>query len=368
MILGHFLKAIAEKAPRPISEPAPGTPVAAVSNIEKLSQTGLPETLRFGIISAPGRIICRRCVSGDIDSPTFCVEEVTSEEFLANGCLLYPCEGAPSATGDPLARAHARIGERTEALLSYMGDDFVAECLTGEPAEELLRRDPYAGQHWCTPFKITPKEVLTLINYYSPISIDEKWLTSAIGQYTPDFPEMKLLDQTHHGITIEAEQVIHFSSCRLPVDVAQIKTDSIENFMLWRTGIREGGPVTYREETPEQRLACRNRAVWVFCHASEWGEYSLITNNCENFSRYCRVGRKESRQVVGRSIEIAAKVSRLLLALPIKGPIKIAILALANVMERFGAPYGTPTYTDIKLAELDNCTTLQKTSIYGEKR
>ena len=365
MILGHFLKAIAEKAPQAISEATPGTPVVAASNMKELSETGLPAILRFGIVSAPGRIICRRCVSGDIDSASFCVEELASEDFLADGCRLYPCEGAPSATGDPLARAQARLGEQTKALLSYTGDDFVAECLTGETTEELLRRSPNAGQHWCTPFRITPKEVFTLINHYSPMSIDEKKFISTLEKYVPNFSGMSLLDQTHHGIAIEAEQVIHFSSCRLSEDVARIKTDSIENFMLWRTGTREGGPVVYKEETPAQRLTSRNRAIWVFCHASEWGEYQLLTNNCESFSRYCRVGKKESRQVVGRFVEITAMLSRLLLKLPIKGSLKLPIAMIASAMEHFGAPYGTPTITTKELADLDSRTTLQTKPIFS---
>ena len=38
-------------------------------------------------------------------------------------------------------------------------------------------------------------------------------------------------------------------------------------------------------------------ARYYFKHPDEWGEYSLVFNNCEHFATYCATGNKSSGQV-----------------------------------------------------------------------
>ena len=230
----------------------------------------------------------------------------------------------------------------------------MAECLQEDiDWMKLLEDDPYAGQHWCTSFKIEAKEVIRALVGLNKAEKIRNLLSKPIDFISPD----ELLDTFHHGISIESGQVIHFSTCRLPKgERAQIKTDSREDFLSWGKDIGDGGPVKYKKETPAQRLVARHRAVWRFCHAQEWGKYDPLFNNCEHFSRFCRVGKKGSRQVATKSLEALAS-----LAENIPEPrIKVLACGIRKLAHWFGKPDYRPD------SMLDHKTTLQKETIYGD--
>lgn len=357
MLLGRFLSIIREEEPEPLSADAlkAGMPVVAVAGMAQLHRLGLPSALHFGVATGEGSVICRRCVKEDMDSPRFEVEEIPIRDFLMPDAELYPCVGAPAGDINALRRARWFMDtdrdnkERRNKLHSYPGDDFVAECLQGDiDWMKLLEDDPYAGKHLCTPFKVRAKEAIHVLEGWG---IFKNLLSICINH----IPLGTLLDTFHHGISIECGQVIHFSTCRLPEEMRpQIKTDSREDFFRsCDKDDQEGGAVKYKKELPEQRLMARHRAVWIFCHAQGWGEYNLRYNNCEHFSRFCRVGKMESRQVYAKPLESFA-----CLLDAVSDP-KIRILA--SFARKIAHDSGRPNYDKI-----DDRTTLQQKSIYGE--
>ena len=366
------MKSIEAESPRQLlrQEVEPGMPVVAVSDVEQLRQLGLTAKLQFGIAAGPDSVICRCCVADDIDNPVFSVKEMDMESFLDGDLRLYSCAGVVAAEGDALARARSRVGEQVSAMLSFPGDDFVAECLLGKKVEELVRQEPKAGQHWCSPFKITIQEVdrykvlETFLSYVEKYR-DREDVDFLVGLVRSNLLKLKDvgLPQTHHGIAIEGDRTIHFSGCRLPETAEQkIKVDHINDFMRWRTDVLEGGPVKYNNETSEQRLLSRNRAVWVFCHSNNWPGYDLIRNNCEDFSRFCRVGKKESRQVVGRAVQI---ISEVLVKIPMGKKWTLILKPVFALLGGASEAYGDPDYIHYTIAALDEKKSLQKTRLYG---
>ena len=336
ILLGYYIQDVTLNGARPLNTEAvtPGQPVVAVRGMEQLCTQGLPDKLRFGIATGAGTVICQRPTeNSNLENPAFCVEELTLSKFLSDGAELYAC-GKPGAGGAAaLERAHNRLGEQNDSLRSYPGDDFVQECLSGETMAAFVERDTRMGHEWVTPFVIHIKEVIENLSQVTDLlgfskftdllsSGDEdedkeqtgklqavanipgirnismpEIISNTTEVFTNELKSIELLDQQHHGIAIENRQMIHFSSCRLPRDIAQIKIDSVEDFMKWRAESCEGGQVMEAEVSVETRLNTRNRAVWVFCTSEFWGKYNIITNNCEDFTRFCREGRKGSRQV-----------------------------------------------------------------------
>ena len=302
MLLGYFLHNILENKPEPAAADTlqPGAAVVAVGNMQQLRETGLPCSLRFGIVSKEQQIICQCCVSEADTVPEsleFIIRKMDIQEFTGGNAELYTCHipGSLDACEVQL-KAAMRVGTQTYQFRSYPGDDFVAECLTGLSALELARQSPRAGQHWWTPLRMTLRQGM-------------RWL--GVGKYAsllPDSADVQVFDQTHHGIAIEGDQVIHFSTRRVPDESNKIKTDSLKEFRSIGDDTNSGSPVKYKEETAEIRLTSRNRAVWIFCHAHAWGGYNLADNNCEHFSRYCRAGWKESRQVVAAAMELVGLI------------------------------------------------------------
>ena len=89
---------------------------------------------------------------------------------------------------------------------------------------------------------------------------------------------------THHGIYIGNGYVIHYSQSS--GDIVEIHPVSIDEFSKGDTIFylpRSKSPLTYTEEQAVER-------AW-----SRVGEenYNLIINNCEQFVRWCRCGKKE---------------------------------------------------------------------------
>lgn len=331
MLLGYFFKQIRQEAPREVrpGEPAPGSIVVAVEKMEQLRETGLPCAMRFGIVETAQIIIWQRCESEKLEEPNFKVQRMSVAEF-ASGMPIYECAIEGGRLRDKvLMRAQIFVGRRTRELCSYPGDDFAAECVSGLTSEEMAEERGGLGQHWWTPLKMGLKESLTWLGW------------DGAANKLPEAGNLQVFNQTHHGIAIEAEQVIHFSTCRVPDGSNQIKTDSLRDFRAIGDDCEAAGsPVLYKEETPEQRLSCRNRAVWVLFHAAEWGGYHLFTNNCEHFSRYCRVGKKESRQVVAAVVQA---LTALLAMLPRSVPYSPLIGALVVAVNRLAKITGKPT-------------------------
>ena len=320
MLLGYFLKQIGQTEPQAVTpeELQPGSVVVAVANMQQLREIGLPCAMRFGIVESEKIVICRCPESESMDTPNFKVKRLSMAEFAGEGMTLYRChvEGDRSRMGILMkAQMQANAGPRSRKLCSYPGDDFVAECISNSPEAERVQQLGGMGQHWWTPLKMTLKESLKWIGM-------ESW-----SDKLPEKANLQVFDQTHHGVAIEGEQVIHFSTRRVPDGTNHIKTDSLPMFRAIGDETTAGSPVHYDEETPEQRLLCRNRAVWVFFHSAEWGTYNLAANNCEHFSRYCRIGKKESLQV---KAAVMKALALLLGMIPHIRPLAIALRAFLN--------------------------------------
>lgn len=333
MLLGHFLKQIAQSSSDLLAPDTlqPGNVVVAVSDMQQLRETGLPTGLRFGIISGENEVICQCCMTESAEipkEPQFMIKKLPLNEFAGDGARLYICSYPCRRNAEMIAMA-ARMHEGVTyyKLRSYPGDDFVAECLTGLSSEELVEQDSRIGQHWWTPLQMTLRQGM-------------KWL--GLGKYAsllPDSADIQVFDQTHHGIAIEGDQVIHFSTRRVPDGSNRIKADSLQEFHSIGDNESSGSAVKYKVETPEQRLTSRNRAVWVFSHAESWGGYNLMENNCEHFSRYCRVGKKESRQVIAAALEA---MGALMASLPKSTPFRPLLIALALLMKNGARLLGRP--------------------------
>lgn len=331
-MLGYFLKDLQADRLSRVENPAqlePGTAVVSVSNPEQLKTTGLPCELRFGIVASCYGVMCQTCIQEDIEAPVFRINQLSFAEFAKEGAVIYilACDSGrdPSRV---LVDAMARYMSTIRSLRSYPGDDFVAECMTGLTSRELLERDCAAGQHWVTPLEMTGYECL-------------KWLGVPVEKFAGiEYLHKPLLNQTHHGIAIEGGQVIHFSTRRVPDGKNCIKSDTQKEFCNITANRNEGGPVKYASESSANLYSSRNRAVWVFCHAENWGVYNLATNNCEHFSRYCRAGRKESRQVIAAVVEA---LGELISILPCKGRAALLIPLIGTPLKALSKMIGTPT-------------------------
>ena len=329
MLLGYFLKQIGQTEPQAVTpeELQPGSVVVAVANMQQLREIGLPCAIRFGIVENSQSVICRCPESESMEAPNFKVKRLSMAEFAGGGMTLYRChvEGERSRMAVLLkAQMQANAGTRSRKLCSYPGDDFVADCISNSPEAERVQQLGGMGQHWWTPLKMSLKASLKWMGL-------ESW-----SDKLPEKANLQVLDLTHHGIAIEGEQVIHFSTRRVPDETNLIKTDSLPMFREIGDETTAGSPVHYDEETPEQRLLCRNRAVWVFFHSDEWGTYCLARNNCEHFSRYCRIGKKESLQikaVIMKALEVVLGM------IPHIRPLAIALRAiLKKKTEGFDTP------------------------------
>ena len=268
-----------------------GTLVIAVRAPGQLRENGLLAGLRFGITSDSNQVICQQCVCEDMDAPRFEIRKYPLDDFCDSGWILFSLQKIEGTSGGPEQwhhRATKELGTVYLDLRSYPGDDFVAECVYGETSYNRRQDDSSMGQHWWTPLYYTLSELQELV---------EDALNAKLPRIVPGEINPEMLHFIHHGITIEDGWVIHFASCRVPDNKNRVKLDTLETFCSITPYAEAGGPLPYRKEDVVQRLMARNRAVWILFHEKEWGKYNLIWNNCEHFSRMCKVGRRESRQV-----------------------------------------------------------------------
>lgn len=338
MILGHFLHQISLATPAPVQlhELEPGSVVVAVAGMQTLRETGLPCAIRFGIVAGADEVICQCCESESDkvpEHPHFFIRKLSATEFAGEGGELFPCYCTAGRTPESVLQ-DAQMRESSMGyyqLRSYPGDDFAAECLTGRKAEELICEEPAAGQHWWTPLEMSLNEALKWVGIAKFEFKDIHWLSKLAAG--------RVFNQTHHGIAIEGKQVIHFSTRRVPNESNRIKADSLQEFRSIGNDETSGSAVKYKEETPQIRLISRNRAVWIFCHADSWGKYNLMHNNCEHFSRYCRKGKKESRQVKGAIISAIGDLASLN---TVPTEYRLCIRVICTLLSRGGAAFGRP--------------------------
>ena len=304
----------------------------AVEHAARLQNTGLPCRIQFGILTTNGQIIVQQCTVEDLHNPQFKIKKVALEAFCPTLWSLYVPENATELYN--LKQAHRKalqeLGTLHQYLRSYPGDDFTAECLFGERSVLEYIRTGNTGQHWWTPL------------YYKIDEIQQE-LTSAIKSYTriklptfktPDKMNVELLHFKHHGITIEDNWVIHFARCRVPDYSNRIKLDTLQTFCDITPNTEPGAACEYKNETEQKRLQHRNRAVWHLFHAEQLGSYNFLWNNCEHFSRLCKVGKKQSAQVKNGIVDTALAVLPYLI--PVGGILAkiIASLGLPIVKEK----------------------------------
>lgn len=305
-----------------------GLPLVAVENLETLRDNGLPTGMRFGIATTNRQIIRQECQCTNMEQPEFEVIREELKDFCPDGWKLV----VPEANGQGLdlpqihSRAVREIGTCYQVLRSYPGDDFVSECVTGTPASSLCRTYEAIGQHWRTPLYYNVEELQTELSN----TLRDKFGISLSLRQPPANMNVEVLHFQHHGILIEDNWVIHFARCRVPDNSNQIKLDTLDTFCNITPYAEPGGPCDYKEDTEFKRLLHRNRAVWILFHAKEWGSYNLFTNNCEHMSRACKVGRKQSAQVMNGVARAA--LTALSFLLPGRLPARIAIALGGNIL------------------------------------
>lgn len=307
-MLGDFLKKIAagEVQELSLSEVkllTPGTAVVLIKNPDDLLNGGLPSEMLFAIRddTSPDYVICQYHPSLDEwNNPLFQIIRYDVAEMKGWRFFRYGDEinEAPSET---LKRAKDRLGECNKHLRSWVGDDFVDECITGYTIEEIFSQyHDCAGQHWWTPLQVSwgfIREQLEKALENAPDKKERARIFKRLASLVSD--EVKLPMVEHHGIVIERAEIIHFSELK-------IRWGRFDSFIETTPNSPFGGPAggVSAQSDVKERLATRNRAVWVWqCEALNpgyWGEYNLFTNNCEHFCRACWENRRISIQVVNK--------------------------------------------------------------------
>lgn len=103
----------------------------------------------------------------------------------------------------------------------------------------------------------------------------------------------------HHGIYLGDGSVIHFTATSKRKEEAEIRIDSIDDFAN-KDRVRR---VEYAECSPPEVVIDRARK----CLGRDG--YSLFSNNCEHFARWCKTGAQESQQIrelVGKSASVGS--------------------------------------------------------------
>ncbi len=93
----------------------------------------------------------------------------------------------------------------------------------------------------------------------------------------------------HHGIDIGDDSVVHYRGVISEKENAKVIKTSLEDFLL-------GAKLEIVEYNLDQ---CYPPEAVVSRALSKLGEtkYSLVSNNCEHFARWCKTGEKKSEQV-----------------------------------------------------------------------
>lgn len=313
----------------------PGTPIAVVQNPDLLVNEGRLSPHFFIALKSDisSEIIVQRCISESWDSPCFIVVREEYDIHFYNNAIFYryPVQ-ADCSLSATIQRALSRLDIITNEMRSYPGDDFVDECLTGRTMTELFSDccDSISGQHWWTPLSVPIKELVDAL--YRAYPWVEKKVSPLLAKdwikkYAEKVGAQKTPEVQHHGILIENHRVIHFSNY-------EIRTDSLDTFLNTTPGTQPGGPVAVGSpqlpENVEARLRARNKALWVLCQRGQnpnyWGNYNLLMNNCEHFSRMCRENRFSSLQVRNQATNLAIEA----ISCVLPGPVGVFLPTLAK--------------------------------------
>lgn len=301
----------------------PGEPIVAVYKHEKLVNCGLVDGIRFGIKSAPDKVIAQiplhpkssTAPLAFLKEPGFAIREISLHDFQRDWEL---CTYTPENSGSPklsLRRAQEALGLSYHLLRSYPGDDFVQQCTSGIEPLQYFRNNAIIPCHHETVLALTLDIILKYKLKLDLSDNESKILSTEIHRVA------------HHGLRIEGEHVVHFSSCRMQDFEGRIKLDSIHDF------IEEDvcNEVTHPRWIPEVQMLARNRAVFVLTHRHEWEKYAFLKNNCEHFCYFCCEGRKFSQQVQQARVTLCKEIIKSLpLLLPMGAGTRLA-LALALI-------------------------------------
>ena len=303
----------------------PGTPVATVTAPEALEQTGLVESIRFGVADRDSVIYCAPS-PGTPSAPYYQVKRCSTGEFCNGGALYtYSLQAAPNPD-ETLRRAGECVGKSYRGLRSFIGDDFVYECATGSSMLDYMKNHTGVGTHLQTPLKVTLGTLIWFAIGQDCIGEGK----TPLGKVNPELYEL-----THHGIRIEGQQMIHFAACRTPDGSNQIKCDSVDTFRYMTSKQGYCGEVKYPSRNAEARLRARNLAIYVLTHRAEHGSYNLLTNNCEHFCHYCMEGNKTSPQVREEALNALKLALRVLpgMVLPAGLLTKISVMVLGAALK-----------------------------------
>ena len=303
-MLGHFLKDIELNGYTPAHDLRPGMAVVGIKNAQSLEAYGMADTMQFAIVADDDTLIFQLCIGTKIEKCKFCIQKLSTVAFRKEYGELYVYHRDGELPAEQvLKEAKRRLtnygDSRLESLRSYTGDDFVDECLLGHDIIDMVHGEPAAGQHWDVPLNIDVALIAQQLQAHPKL---QRILQNQILNQT-------VHEGTHHGIALEAGQMLHFSTCRTPDGVNRLKLDPQAIFHGISHTARKGSSLSYSTESAEDRLRSRNRAIWWLFHADKWGKYCLFTNNCEHFSRYCREGKKESKQVTWAVVQFIISVA-----------------------------------------------------------
>lgn len=350
-MFGDFLKEFDEGrlqslTAEEVKQLPPGTALVAIENPDHLRDGGLPSDIRFCIRAAEAdTVLLQNPISYDWDKPLFQIIRFPVEMLPRHYFIYAGLENATPA--EILQRAESRLDEILHELRSFIGDDFVDECITGKETIEIYTQYvPACGQHWWTPLSVPASFLLEQAqnalqdkeNNEQDTSIFNrlkiKSLRMALKISASRVPQnFKTPPVEHHGIVIERGRVVHFSNYHIRVGLFKQFIETTDN-------TPPGGSAAGNTDQTDikGRLFTRNRAIWIFCQEGRtpqfWGKYNLFTNNCEHFSRACREKRRFSYQVIDNAVKA---LNTLLELFPGIGP------AVARVLiDILGPPFGYP--------------------------
>lgn len=160
---------------------------------------------------------------------------------------------------ESLERAKSCLNKKPEmGVSSIFGDDFVFWCLVGDAMESFFLNSKM-GRH----FKYKYREKLFLVY--------------------------------HHAIALEEDIIIHFT------DISSNKTTiAISPFNVLQNPVE----VKYKNDSYENRMIARNRALWAWANPSKIKPYNFLSNNCEHLATWCKTGKKSSAQVLTGFVDL----------------------------------------------------------------
>lgn len=214
---------------------------------------------QFGIYNN-GRVI-QQCFNRNLQLTSY--EEISIKRFIVgNKTTLF--EYTPIKytydKNEVLRRAKSCLNTSKVGVFSVFGDDFVFWCLVGDKMESF-----FTG--------------------------------SKMGRHYKDKYTEKIIRVYHHAIAIEEDVIVHFTDEEIPNETVLSfnKFSSLENPI----------EVKYKNDSYEQRMISRNRAIYAWATYSQYGKYNFITNNCEHFATWCRTGKGNSYQVRNALLDVA---------------------------------------------------------------